>query len=122
MLDLSVNLNFAELDMVFSQAANIVNQRPLAVQTFKEGDERFITPNDLLLGRNRVPFQPGPLYGDNDNIPLRLQLISDMLELWWDQWLKQVFPALLPYQKWRTEHRNISVGDVVLVLYASKVQ
>ena len=121
-LDLSVNLNFAELDMVFSQAANIVNQRPLAVQTFKEGDERFITPNDLLLGRNRVPFQPGHLHGDNDNDPLRLQLLSDILELWWDQWLKQVFPALLPYQKWRTEHRNISVGDVVLVLYASKVQ
>ena len=64
----------------------------------------------------------GQTHGDNDNIPLRLQFIEDLETLWWQQWLKEVFPSLLPYRRWKTEFRNIQVGDVVLVQYASKIQ
>ena len=116
------NLNFAELDMFFSQAANIVNPRPLAVESFKEDDLRFITPNDLLLGRNKVPFQCGPVYGDSDNIPQRLQFLTNLQQCWWEQWIKQVLPSLVPYRKWKTELRNVAVGDVVFVKYASRIQ
>ena len=43
-------LNYAELYILFSRVANIVNNRPIAVRNFTEGDIHAITPNDLLLG------------------------------------------------------------------------
>ena len=120
-LENSPNLNIIELDTLFSSAANIVNQRPLAVQSFGQEDERCITPNDLLLGRNRVGVVIGDKYAENDNVPLRLQFIEELETLWWQQWLRQVFPSLVPYKRWKTEHRNVRIGDVVLVKYASKM-
>ena len=114
------DLNYAELDTLFASTANIVNQRPLAVRTFSQDEIRSITPNDLLLGRNKLPVQPSEIYGENDNINLRLTYIRELEKLWWDEWLKQVFPSLVPYNKWRTEFRNPQVGDIVLVHYPSR--
>ena len=120
-LEASQCLTIAELDTLLSTAAFIVNQRPLSAQSFSQDDYRSITPNDLLLGRSRVVVSPGNLYGDNDSIPLRLQFLDDLETLWWRQWLREVFPALVPYKKWKTSHRNLQIGDIVLVQYASKV-
>ena len=120
-LETNQSLNYAELDTLFASAANVVNQRPLAVRSFSQDDFCSITPNDLLLGRNRLAVQPTQQYGDCDNIGLRLELIEEMEKLWWDQWIKQVFPALVPFRKWKTEYRNLQFADVVLVNYPSKV-
>jgi len=121
-LEPAQHLNFAELDSLFSSAAYLVNQRPLSVETFGQDDLRCITPNDLLLGRNKVPVKCGDVYGENDNIPLRLQFLEDLEKLWWQQWIRDVFPSLLPYRRWKTEFRNLKVGDIVLVQYASRIQ
>ena len=48
-------------------------------------------------------------------------MIKKLEELWWSQWMRQVFPSLVPFRKWKSEHRNPCVGDVVLVQYSSKV-
>jgi hypothetical protein len=48
-------------------------------------------------------------------------VIEEMENLWWEQWRKQVFPSLIPYKKWKVEHRNPRIGDIVLVHYPSKV-
>ena len=120
-LDFGQNLNIMELDTLFSSAAYIVNQRPLAVEQFNQESIRCIRPNDLLLGRSQVLVQPGGTYGDSDNIPLRLQLIEDLETLWWEQWSRQVLPSLVPYKRWKVECRNLQVGDVVLVEYAKKM-
>ena len=48
-------------------------------------------------------------------------MIKELEELWWSQWMRQVFPSLVPFRKWKVEHRNPCVGDVVLVQYSSKV-
>ena len=115
------NLNYAEIDTLFASAANTINQRPLAVRNFSQEDYRSITPNDLLLGRNRLPVQPDNVYGNSDNLTVRLQTIKDMEELWWKQWYTQVFPSLVPFRKWKSVYRNLHIGDIVLVMYASKV-
>ena len=46
------SLTYAEMDTLFSQDADIVNRRPIAVKNFTEDDLQAITPNDLLLGRS----------------------------------------------------------------------
>ena len=83
-------LTFPEVQALFASSVNITNQRPLAVRNFSQDDFRSITPNDLLLGRNRLPLNPDSNWGHNDNIPLRIQTIKDLEKLWWDQWLQQV--------------------------------
>ena len=54
-LDLTIasqtNLNYAELDTLFSRVADIVNCRPVAARSFTEEDFHAISPNDLLLQR-----------------------------------------------------------------------
>jgi len=113
-------LNFAELDTLFSSVANIVNQRPIAVKSFTEEDSHAITPNDLLLQRSRNTV-PGVVYGTDDSLTRRQEVIRELEQAWWDMWIVQALPHLVPYKKWRQEHRSMQVGDVVLVLYEKKV-
>ena len=120
-LETQKDLSYTELETLFSSTANMANQRPLAVRNFTEDDVRSITPNDLLLARNRLPFNAVLVYGDNDNLPKRLDVILELEEVWWSLWLKQVFPSLVPFRRCKFEHRNPCVGDVVLVKYGSKI-
>ena len=109
-------LNYAELDTLFARVADIVNNRPKAVRSFTQEDAHAITPNDLLLGRtrNRVP---GPRYENNDSLTRRQEVINEMEQTWWQMWIVQALPQLVPYRRWKTDHRSLQVGDIVLVLY-----
>ena len=46
---------------------------------------------------------------------------NKIVDVLWPQWVQQVFPYLMPFKNWKSEHRNLQVGDVVLVQYASKM-
>ena len=109
------SLTYPELEALFDSVANLTNPRPLGVRNLSQEEIRSITPNDLLLGRNKVHVKPFERFGDNDNIDRRMEVIKEMEDSWWSLWYKQVFPSLVPYRRWKTEHRNPRVGDVVLV-------
>ena len=113
-------LNYAELDTLFSRVAIIVNNRPIAVRNFTEEDLHAITPNDLLLGRTRNSV-PGARYGNNDCLTRRQEVIEELERTWWNQWIIQALPQLVPYKRWKTEHRSLQPRDIVLVLYDKKV-
>ena len=113
-------LNYAELDTLFSSVANIVNQRPIAVRSFTEEDCHAITPNDLLLQRTKNTI-PGVMYGTDDSLTRRQEVLQELEQAWWDMWIVQALPHLVPFKKWKLEHRAMQVGDVVLVLYEKKV-
>ena len=113
-------LNYAELDTLFSSVANIVNQRPIAIRSFTEEDIHAITPNDLLLQRSKNTV-PGVVYGTDDSITKRQEAMRELEDMWWNQWIVQALPHLVPYKRWKTEHRSLCVGDIVLVLYEKKV-
>ena len=113
-------LNYAELDTLFSSISNIVNQRPIAVRDFTEDDIHAITPNDLLLQRTKNTI-PGIQYSSNDSVTKRQETMREIEQLWWDQWVVQALPHLVPFKKWKTEHRDVQPRDIVLVLYENKV-
>ena len=75
-----------------------------------------ITPNDLLLGRtwNQVP---GPVYDLEESFTRRQHVMRELERSWWDQWIVQALPSLVPYKRWKHEHRSLQIGDIVLVLY-----
>ena len=113
-------MNYAELDTLFSSVANTVNQRPIAVKSFTDEDIHAVTPNDLLLGRSRNTV-PGAMYGHNDSLTRRQETIHEIEQTWWNQWIAQALPQLVPYKRWKTEHRSPRPDDIVLVLYEKKV-
>ena len=40
--------------------------------------------------------------------------MEELKDEFWSKWFAQVFEKLVPCQKWRTSHRSVKVGDVVL--------
>ena len=72
------DLSYPELETLFASVANLTNQRPLGVRLFNEDEYRSITPNDLLLGRNKLLLDPNSGFGDNDNLPRRFEVIKDL--------------------------------------------
>ena len=122
MLTLSsqTTLNYAELDTMFSTVADIVNRRPIAVKSFTDDDLHAITPNDLLLQRTRNSV-PGAVYDASESLTHRQEVMRELEDTWWSQWLVQAFPHLVPYKKWKSDHRNLQPNDIVHVLYDRKV-
>ena len=64
---------------------------------------------------------PGPVYDVNESVTRRQEAIQELEQAWWDQWVVQALPHLVPFRRWKSEHRNIQTGDIVLVLYEKKV-
>jgi hypothetical protein len=111
-----------ELDTVLSEVAYIVNSRPLMV---KAGEDPWaggpITPLHLLGGRATIGI-PSVQCEDKPSLTKRLRFLESLKEEFWNKWFLQVFPKLIPCQKWRTKFRDVQVGDIVLVKEASLVQ
>ena len=120
------SLDFHQLDALFHQVARILNSRPIGVRFFSEEQFHAICPNDLLLGRAAGPRKEReaivPVPQDQDEDPVQaLAAHEELCERWWTEWIKSAFPLLVPRRKWATQHRNLAVGDVVLLKFDSKI-
>ena len=113
-----VLLDFHELDSLFHRVASILNSRPIAVHTSVEGEYHSITPNDILLGRAARIRPKIELEEEDDTMAKKsLSHCEQLVRSWWKEWIKQVFPELVPRSKWKTSQRNVCVGDIVHVRY-----
>ena len=121
------SLNYAQMDELFLRVANIINSRPTGVRMLTEEVYHPITPNNLLLGRASGPIkEPDEDLEDNGkdgnyNANRLLTSQEDLCEKWWAKWSEVAFPLLAPRKKWSQEHRNVMVGDIVLLRYDSKL-
>ena len=119
-------LTYAEFSSLLSLVANRINDRPLGVRHHggAEGDVCVITPNLLIQGGR------GCSGGGHDTdfrshmgqINLRLKVIESAFMDWWVQWFDTVWESLVPVQKWRQKHRNVAVGDIVIIKYESSLK
>ena len=57
----------------------------------------------------------------DDSATRRQEVLREIEDLWWAQWITQALPHLVPYRRWKSEHRSLRIGDIVLVLYAKKI-
>ena len=118
-------LTYSEFSCLLARAANKVNQRPLGVRHHggAEGEVCVITPHMLMSGGLVCQGQEHgrALNKDISKLDFRMRMVEDCFALWWKNWMIQVWESLVPVDKWRTVHRNVQVGDIVLVRYTSKV-
>ena len=104
-------LTFPELQTVFFECANIMNERPIGL---KNADHSYFCPNQLLLGRSSIKA-PVAKFDSSLNPRKRFQFIENLTQEYWKRWQIHYFPSSILQQKWHVEARNLSEGDVVLV-------
>ena len=118
-------LSYAELATVLTQAANIVNDRPIWAKVLTEGDLVPLTVNQLLLGRTSTsPPSEGVVMGEEGDYMASSSHIDNLLNAWWSLWRQQGFASLLPYNKLKDQcrHKNFREGDICLLQYENKVK
>ena len=91
----------------------------MGVQHLTEEDYLQITPNDLLLGR-AARMETRINYKTDDMLLQRQKYVESVLDMWWDDWSRQVLPSLLPYPCWSTRKRDLRVRDIVLIKTEAK--
>ena len=111
-----------ELDTLLSNIAHIINSRPLMK---KAGEDPLsggpITPLHLLGGRCTINI-PMVNMDSSPKLTKRLKFIEETTQEFWKKWFHQVFEQLVPSYKWKTEHRNVQVGDIVLLRESNQLR
>ena len=101
---------------VCSEAANLLNERPIGTIPSADSDLNVLTPKSLLLGRatskNPALWQP---YFRGQNPKTRYQLVQLAVDDFWEKWIQLYAPTLVIQRKWNLSTRNLSPGDVVIV-------
>jgi hypothetical protein len=46
---------------------------------------------------------------------VRHRFVQKIVDAFWKRWTESYFPSLIVHQKWHTRHRNLLVGDIVLL-------
>ena len=107
-------LTLNEIQTVFFECANILNERPLGVNPTLPEEGSYVCPNDMLLGR-ATSIVPGGPFKEFANMEQRLSLVQDISDSFWKKMTRNYFPSLLIRQKWHTSRRNLKQGDIVLI-------
>ena len=121
-----VVLCFSELNTLLAEISFTVNCRPLGMagvsgDSQQEDNLSPITPNQLLLGRTDDDGPPLDYTGD-DKYTTRLSYVTQVYNCWWDKWIRQVLPTLIPITRWKKKKENLQVGDVVMMIYAGNLK
>ena len=96
-------------------AEGIVNNRPITTVSSDPMDLEPLTPNHLLILRP-VSSPPG-LFDSNDAYSKKKwRQVQYLADLFWKRWTKEYLPQLQSRSKWEKESRNLSSGDIVLII------
>ena len=117
--DTKLSLN--EFNTLLAECSNLVNERPIGVKPNSQTDSEYLSPNSLLLGRcsariSSGPFQSSDMYDERPGAAkTRFLLVQRIIDQFWNVWTKLYFPTLIVQQKWHTQKRNLSIGDICLL-------
>ncbi|XP_068712242.1 uncharacterized protein [Montipora foliosa] len=103
-------LTFSELQTVFYEVANLVNERPIGRHPTSPDDGSYLCPNDLLLGRSTTRVPSGP-FKESTTPKRRFEFIQHIRDGFWKKWTRTYFPDLIVRQKWHTAHRKRPVAS-----------
>ncbi|KAG1690259.1 Gag-Pol polyprotein [Nymphon striatum] len=103
------------LDTVLCEAESIVNSRPLTNISDLPNDLQPLTPNHLLLLREGVKL-PSHIPTANDRFRQRYRYVQHLASQFWHRWTREYLVELQGRVKWTATHRNLTPGDLVLLV------
>lgn len=97
------------------EVENIVNGRPLTHVSVEPGSTESLTPNHFLIGSSSNLPTAGVF--DDSDLFLRKQWrqAQRLADMYWQRWLKEYLPTLVPRTKWHQEQNPLKVGDLVFI-------
>ncbi|MCG8078292.1 MAG: hypothetical protein JAY75_18885, partial [Candidatus Thiodiazotropha taylori] len=105
-----------ELMTAMIGAEALVNSRPLTYQSANPADDVPLTPNHFLHGQIGGQFAPDSCDDTDFNPRKRWRRIQELVSHFWSRWLQEWVPTLNTRRKWYRIHRDVRVGDVMLVV------
>ena len=99
-----------------AEVESLLNGRPLTHATSDYRDEEALTPNHFLLGRANPNFPPYVVNDKALHSRRRWKHAQVITQHFWKSWLREYLPALTERRRWREDARNVSEGDLVLVV------
>ncbi|KAL0881109.1 hypothetical protein ABMA27_002231 [Loxostege sticticalis] len=98
------------------EVENMVNSRPLSHVSVDPTSVESLTPNHFLLGTSSNL----PTFGEFDDTDLHLRKqwrkAQRLADMFWNRWVREILPDMLPRKKWSEEQVPLRVGDLVLVV------
>ena len=106
-----------ELTSAFIAAEALLNSRPLTYQSANSHDLLPLTPSHFLHGE--LGRRSAPIPGSTENVTSltkRWRRVQELVRHFWRRWLQEWIPGLASRKKWNKAARNLTVGDVVIVM------
>lgn len=104
------------LRTILIEVEGIMNAEPMGYLSSDVADHDPITPNMLIMGR-RDSSLPQAVYDSSDLLGKRRWRHSQVLaDQFWSAFIRYYLPALQERQKWRKDSKELSVGQVVLII------
>ncbi|XP_063530781.1 uncharacterized protein LOC134741814 [Cydia strobilella] len=104
------------LSTLMAEVENIVNCRPLMHVSVENGGVESLTPNHFLLGTSSNLPTIGSFDGSDLYLRKHWRTAQRLTDMFWQRWLKEILPDLIPRRKWHEERKPLQVGDLVLVV------
>ena len=79
-----------------------------------------LTPNHLLLGKATIDT-PDMDFDETDKFSARLAYVQQVYQAWWDRWIQDVLPTLVPCKRWKDVQGNLKPGDIVMMKYTGQI-
>lgn len=112
----NIKLTDESLQTLFCEVEAILNSRPITKSSSDPNDLEALTPNHVLLlhpGQNL----PCGVFDVKDNyVKRRWRQIQYLADIFWKRWSREYLSTLQARQKWTHKQRNVSEGDIVLIV------
>lgn len=95
------------------EVENILNNRPLTFVSTDPHDVTALTPNMLLKGRDEVTETCGKFTSRDEYLRKQWRITQHWTNTFWERWVKEYIPNLLPRRKWTNNFKNVNIGDVI---------
>ena len=112
---MNVKFIFEELTTLLTQIEAVLNSRPLVPLPSDDDGIEALTPGHFLIGRplESIP-DPSSSYGSL-SILRRWHLVQALVRHFWKRWSREYLVTLRKRNKWHSRHRNVCIGDIVVV-------
>lgn len=115
-------LTFEVFSTFLCQVEAILNSRPLHPLSPEPDDLGALTPGHFLIGEPLTSIPDVDLRDVNVNRLNMYQQQQQRLQHFWHRWSSEYLNTLQQRNKWKWEHDNVHVGDLVLIKEETSMQ
>lgn len=108
-------LLFKSFNALIIQIEACLNSRPLCPISDDPDDFEVLTPGHFIMLRAPLTLPHPDMREITMNRLSRYQLTQQLFQSFWDQWSHEYLTRLQKRPKWKQQHKNLNVGQIVVI-------